>query len=348
MQQDFKIPRQVFIAYKDLGEPIEIMPINMGLINKTFLVKTNAKKYILQELSKIFEVTVNEDSETVSNFLSNSGILTPQIYRTHDDQLFLSINGRIFRALKYIEGKSFHTIKSLAMAKSAGKIIGQFHLALIDFDYSYKSRRRHGGDYWFHKKNLLTAIHNHRNHDYFFLVAPLAKKMLTAMDSLLMNFSPITPRHVHGDPKISNIIFDDQEQATGLVDFDTLSNTGWSLEIADAMRSWCNPNKEDVLESFIDLKIAANSLEGYGSIMRGKFSTKEKNEFLIHTRAITLCLAIRYLTDVLNENYWSFDHKLFYRPAEHNLLRAQAMYNLFLEFEQKNEVLFEMISDFLS
>jgi len=58
-------------------------------------------------------------------------------------------------------------------------------------------------------------------------------------------------------------------------------------------------------------------------------------------------LATRYLSDVINENYFAFDENRFSRAAEHNLLRAQSMFNLFHEFKKCAHELKPMAQDLL-
>jgi len=341
-----QIPERVFEAYVSLGCPISMQRIEGGLINKTYLVATSNNQFIIQELSPIFDVKVIEDANAVAHHLSQRGINAPKHLLTETGQLYTMVENRVFRALNYLEGKSFHTISSLRMAESSGKVLGGFHEALLDFSYRYQNLRRHGGDYQFHQENLVRALKEHKNHVYFDRVQTLANSMIEHMEGIVLGLST-TARHAHGDPKISNIIFDDDEQANCLVDFDTLGKTGWSLEIADALRSWCNPNCEDVLDSFVDLKIAEGALKGYGSVMAGHVTQKEGDEIVKHTQAITLCLAMRYLADVLNEKYWAYDAKRFERSSDHNWTRANAMYHLFGDFAAKQDHIAEMVGDLL-
>jgi Ser/Thr protein kinase RdoA (MazF antagonist) len=219
-------------------------------------------------------------------------------------------------------------------------------MAMLDFEHDYRSRRRHCGDYDFHKANLLAALDEHGGHDFFAQVKPLALDMVAAIE-ILMRGLTTTPRHVHGDPKASNILFNDDKEAICLVDFDTLSKAGWSLEMADALRSWCNPYPEDVLDAHVDLARAEAALKGYGTIMRGTISRKETDELIKHTQAVSLCLAIRYLTDVLNESYFRYDSTRFNRAAEHQWLKAQAMYQLFMDFGRKEAHVSAMTKDLL-
>lgn len=346
MEKVIQIPETVYGAYAHLGAPASVSPITMGLINKTYLVTTTLYRYVLQEVAPIFDTTVNDDSDAVAHHLAARGIEVPSIYRTNEDSLFVACDRKIYRALKFIDGKSSHTITSSTMASSAGRCLGEFHRALVDFSYTYKNRRRHGGDYAFHRHNLVLALQEHSHHDYVLQVRDFAEILLKDLDRVVAGLN-ITPRHVHGDPKISNLMFDHHDQAICLVDFDTLGNSGWSLEMGDALRSWANPHKEDVPECGVDLSIAELALTGYGSIMKGLLERDEAFSIGTHAQAISLCLSIRYLTDVLNESYWAYDRERFSRPAEHNLLRARAMHNLFLDFYRKREILQSLLGDLL-
>lgn len=318
----------------------------MGLINKTYVLETALKKYIFQEVSPIFDVSIHDDCHAVQNHLARYGINAPSLVPTSLGQLYYRHEHRVFRVINYIEGRSFHKVLSLKMALEAGKVVGRFHRAVSDLEYEYRSKRAHGGDYAFHLNRLTTALKAHQGHDFYARVEPLAARMIENMRELTHNLST-TIRHAHGDPKISNIMFDENDEGICLVDFDTLSKTGWSLEMGDAFRSWCNPHEEDELDVEVDLKIAEQALLGYGSHMRGILSPKELLELSIHAPAITLCLGIRYLTDVLNENYWAYDQARFERPAPHNLLRAQAMFRLFEDFRRHKSVISELINSLL-
>lgn len=338
------IPNEVKDAYSHLGDIKSIITIEKGLINKTFLVDSYNGKYILQEVSAIFDEGIHYDSEAVCEHLARFSVEVPAIKRNRFGALFSRSNGRIFRALNYVEGESFHQINSLHMAFESGRVVGQFHKSLIDFSYAYRSHRRHKGDYPFHVENLLQALRTHSQHDYYSTVKPLAEKMLGHMGNYCTSIKT-TPRHAHGDPKISNILFKG-EQALCLIDFDTLGMSGWSLEMGDALRSWCNRQEEDVLDAYVDLEIAQKALQGYASMMKGLWSESEKRELVLHCQAVSLCLAIRYLTDVLNESYFGFSRR-FSRAAEHNWLRSQAMYRLFEDFLRQQNKIETMVFDII-
>lgn len=346
MNMSEHIPKEVQKAYAHLGEWLDIKPLYMGLINKTYIFRTDSLKYVAQEVSAIFDVTIHDDCERVSKYLIKKGIIAPILIPTTEEKLFYRYDNKIFRVLSFIDGQCFNKIQSLKMAEQAGRMVGRFHQAVFDLRYDYRSKRRHGGDYGFHLSNLTLALKSHPDHDYFHKVEPLALCMIDLMKELTLNLST-TPRHAHGDPKISNILFNKDDEAICMVDFDTLGQHGWSLEMGDALRSWCNPNAEDELSAHVDLKIAEAALGGYGQEMRGMLTSKELSELSIHAPAISLCVAIRYLTDVLNEKFWAYDKTRFNRAAEHNWIRAQAMYELAKDFVRHGPVLKDLIMSLL-
>ncbi len=224
------IPPWALDAFAHLGVPSAIEPINNGLLNRTYVVTTDQIKYILQEIAPIFDVVVTEDSLAVCEHLRAANIAAPRPYKTMQDHLVVHGDGRNFRALHFIDGRTFLTVQSLAMAESAGRVVGQFHRALLDFDYEHRSQRRHCADFAFHSGNLIAALARHRDHEFFANVEPLAERMLETGAAIAGDLIA-TPRHVHGDPKISNLLFGDEERAICLVDFDTLSKAGWSVEL---------------------------------------------------------------------------------------------------------------------
>lgn len=339
------IPVDVQEAYQHRGSVIKIIPLDAGLINQTFLVLFASGPVVIQKIAPIFGPGVHEDFKAVTNYLHKKGVISPLIIENDAGLLTTLSQGETWRAQTYIAGHSVHTISSPHRAFQAGKILGEFHFALKDFAYTYKNHRRHGGDYAFHQENLVKALTTHPEHDFFDNASTLASQLMTSMKEL----GPITTtlRHAHGDPKISNILFDEKEQALCLVDMDTLSFTGWSLELGDAMRSWTNKSKEDVEDCHADMDIFAMALKGYASVMRGILSEIEIGQFLKHVKAITLCLSMRYLADTLNESYFSFDKNRFSRSAAHNLVRAKAMFNLFHSFKDNDARMSTIAKDLL-
>ena len=130
-----------------------------------------------------------------------------------------------------------------------------------------------------------------------------------------------TQRICHGDLKISNLHFNEEDEVCALLDLDTVAKMGLSVEMGDAWRSWCNRGGEDQSESQLDVAIFEASLRGY---CRSRRLTPREGEGLEWgPERIALELAARFLIDALEESYFGWDSSRFESRGDHNLLRGQ-------------------------
>ena len=135
---------------------------------------------------------------------------------------------------------------------------------------------------------------------------------------------------IHGDPKLSNFLFDVKSKSVvSLIDLDTVSSGYLLTDLADCIRSICNTTgvdskkKEDV---FFDIKSFKFFLKGYFSIN----SHKNNNSYIFILEfiyIIILELTIRFLTDFLQSNTY---FKIKYNT--HNLYRSEVQYRLLSSF----------------
>jgi Ser/Thr protein kinase RdoA (MazF antagonist) len=300
-----------------------IAPLGAGLINQTFLVDTTGgRRFVLQRLHEIFPAGVNDDIDIVTRHLRSRGMTTPLLLPTTEGKLWLDQDDGTWRMMTYIEGVALERIDSEARARDAGALLGEFHVALSDLDHGFPKARTGIHDTPRHLDNLRAAVSTHRDHACYSLIEPLAQEILAAADAL----PPLadTPRRiVHGDPKISNFIFD---PATGrgvcLVDLDTLNRMPLPLELGDAMRSWCNPAGEDTATTGFSTSYFRAALSGYASQARGWITLDEHKAIVPATLTIMVELAARFCADALQDSYFGWDPERFPSRSEHNRVRA--------------------------
>jgi len=141
---------------------------------------------------------------------------------------------------------------------------------------------------------------------------------------------PQTPdRAVHGDPKISNVLFDAETgKAVCLIDLDTLSRMPLALELGDALRSWCNPAGEDSATATLNTVLYRSALSGYAPEAKIFITEAEWRGFPAATLRITVELAARFCADALEERYFGWDQKRFGSASAHNRARAAAQLHL--------------------
>ncbi len=326
---DETIPEAVLARYRDLaGRPYR--RFGTGLINRTYRIEGRAGPVVMQRLHPVFAGTVNEDIEAVTAHLARRNVVCPRPVRCDDGALWVEgVDERPWRALTFVDGESVDRVTGPQMAREAGRLVARFHAAVADLEHSYRHVRAGVHDTEKHLAVLRQAVAEHRNHRLFSQVAPLAERLL-AESGRLADLSKLPLRHVHGDLKISNLLFKDGRGAC-LVDLDTLGLMRWPLEMGDALRSWCNPAGEDIAQAAVNPEIFAAALAGYGEVARpaGLLTRDEALGLVDGLATICLELSARFLADALNESYFGFDAARFPARGEHNLLRGRGQWSLF-------------------
>lgn len=328
------VPPDVLAHWRDLaGRPLA--PFGNGLINSTFLVEGARGKAVLQRLHPIFAGAVNEDIEAVTSHLAGKGLVTPRIVRTDDGALWAhDSDGRPWRVLTYIDGTSVDSVDSPERARSAAALLAKFHRAVSDLDWTYRHVRAGVHDTARHLATLEQAVVSHMGHPLHARVAPVAARLL-ARAQKLPDFDALPSRHVHGDPKISNVLFDDAGRALCLVDLDTVGRMPWPHELGDALRSWCNPAGEDVADNALDVSVFRAAVEGYASEAAGLVTPAEVDRLVDGLSCICLELAARFLADALEESYFGWNAERYTSRGEHNLVRALGQWSLHESVESK-------------
>ena len=276
---------------------------------------------ILQRVNPIFHSSVQNDIFAVTTHLRECGIPTIEMIATRDGTAFLEIDGEVWRLTRFIEGETRERIENEHQAREAGRVLGAFHRGMRSFKGRLSHARMNVHDFSLHLQRLDMALLRHSDHRSYTEIAALAAHIVEVAAEI-RDFPPTRNVFVHGDPKISNIVFDD-DTAVCLIDLDTLTTMPIELEIADALRSWCNVEAEDSPNSQFSRVTFAAACSGYSGIDR------EIAEILPDATAkIAVELAARFCTDALEESYFGWDQSRFESSSEHNQIRCQAQLTL--------------------
>ncbi len=303
-----------------------------GNINKTYVVESPHRRLILQRLNPIFKPEIHHDMEAVTAHLQSRGMPTPRLVRTVNGALWVELEAdhSVWRMQTYMEGVTFARAPRDAICWQAGYLLGRFHACLSDFKAPLVAPRLGVHDTQAHMHALEQALLNHRHHVAYQKILPTAEGILAAVRQV-PDLHSLRPWAVHGDPKLSNMIFSagaSDNRALALVDLDTLNRFPVALELGDALRSWCNPHGEDTAASTFHLPYFAASLAGYHNQV-GNGLLPEEIELLPQAPLlIALELAARFARDVLEEKYFGWDRSRFAKPWQHHLHRACSQYSL--------------------
>ena len=141
-------------------------------------------------------------------------------------------------------------------------------------------------------------------------------------------------RVIHGDPKISNILFDAKGNAKAIVDLDTCNRRPILVELGDAFRSWCGVVEDDPKNTF-RLPMFNAGWKGYSKVAGKWLTAKEKKLVPQAIGTITLELASRFLADYFTDNYFGWDAKRYESRRAHNLARARGQIALYKDLKKK-------------
>ena len=338
---------------------LNIVKIDNGLVNETYIIEHLynglKSKFILQSLSNIFEsyekINMNHKlltdhmNKTMKNSLFNSDYKrweVPFLIKCKSNNLFFfPYNSSIWRAMFYIDQAiSLKVLEDKKMAFQAGIGLSKFHLMCSDLDSSKLEnsiKNFHNTKYYIDQYNMILKDFEYSKLDKEvekrtkYLVSSLSKH-IRYVDFLLkcLNKTTRDKKIIHGDPKLSNFLFDIKfKYVVSLIDLDTVSSGYLLTDLADCIRSICNlsgedPNNKDNV--CFDIDFCNYFLEGYLSIIKEEIQSSFNclPEFIY---LIIFELTIRFLTDFLQSNKY---FKIRYET--HNLFRAEVQYRLLASF----------------
>ena len=312
------------LAARWAGLEVDPGAYGTGLINVTMAGRIGPRRVIVQRVHPAFGPSVHDDIEAVTSHVEGRGLRTPRLVRTDAGALCaIDREGRPWRVLTMIEGgHSYDRVHAPERAEEAGALVGRFHAAVSDLDHAYAHARAGVHDVAFRRRALTNAMQAAATHPLHAQVAARADE-LSAFEPLVLPVDATPARHAHGDLKVSNLLFDASGRGLCLVDLDTLARMAWPFEMGDAVRSWCNPRREDEPGAAIELELFRASLRGFRR-GAGDMRLDPLEIELLGRGVLTIAveLAMRFLTDALEERYFSFDPARFASRGHHNLARA--------------------------
>lgn len=299
-------------------------PLQGGLINTTYAVG-EPPVAVVQRLHTIFAPAVNLDIQAVSAHLRAAGMRSPRVLETTTGALWtIDHEGRCWRALEWIPGRSFERLTEAGLAAEAGRLVGRWHRATADLAHAFAFSRPGAHDTERHMATLREAVETQTRHRLHGDVARLADLLLGSWAN--WSGAELPARVSHGDLKISNLRFDEQGRGVCLLDLDTMGRLPLAVELGDAWRSWCNPLGEDVAEARFAVGLFEASASAY--LDANPLSPEEREVLVPGIERICLELSARFAADALNESYFGWNPAVAIGRGEHNLLRARGQASL--------------------
>ncbi len=335
-------PKAVLAAYS-IGRVGQVEPVEQGLVHETFFVDSSEGSYVFQRLAPgLSSMDVVADYVAVTDHLAKKGQPSPVVIRTLDDHPLAFDDAdekrRYWRLTTRLPGETRTAVRNAHDVEEAARALGRFHVAMADFDAPFRSAHP-GHDTALHLERFRTSAANPVHEAHLPLVADTLAAVEQELPGLLL--SSHLPRHVvHGDPKISNVLFLGDE-ALALIDLDTCNRHSVLVDLGDAVRSWCRTGEEDEATEF-ELGRFEAFLRGYAA--QGVALTEAERASLADCgRLITWELVARFARDVLEDDYFGWDVERYETRRAHNLARTEGMAFLAKDMSAKRAEAAELV-----
>ena len=316
-----------------------ITPITVGLINRSYLATRGTERFVLQRLHPSFSAAVHLDIEAITKHLENKGVGTTRLLPTQSGALWQEAHDGIWRLLRHVEGLVHSEVRDQQVAHAAGRAVADFHHALLDLKHTFHNVRPGVHDTLLYLNKLQILLRAHRLDPEMEPFVALSKAILMHGKQLPLE-PPLPQRLIHGDLKITNLIFDPAcPEVRAIIDLDTLARGTLDAEMGDAFRSWCNPKGESNVAAEIDVQLFAAAVTGYAQGSRDWITDSEVHALRPGTERIALELASRFCIDGFEDSYFGWDASRFASRREHNLVRTQSQLSLAASIRENRDAL---------
>lgn len=358
---------QIAHQFDIIGDIEDISALGEGFINDSYIVKTAKEQdpdFLLQRKNKtifkdipgmmdnIQRITAHLKEKIVEVGGRPEREALTVIKTVKDGLYYQDVDGEYWAMCLLIKDHVvYETADSPELAYAGGKGIGKFQSLLSDFKEPLA--------------DTLPGFHNMRfrfrqwddviKRDPVGRVKTLKKEIswINQRRGDMMQFwhlveSGVIPKRItHNDTKISNILFDSQEEVLCVIDLDTVLNSTVLNDFGDAIRSYANTGLEDdsVLNNVgMNIDFFKAYAEGFLSETK-KFLIKAELEYLAFSPLfITFEQVLRFLMDYIDgDNYYKI------KSPDHNLVRTRAQYKLLLSMEAQlpdmNQIVDQLITN---
>ena len=336
----------------------DIKPLGEGFINDTYVVTTAKSRYILQRKNHIVFPNVEAMMDNIWRVTTHlkakveaSGgdplreVLT--VIPTTDGKLFYRDNENFWAASLFIEGSVTHDVADTPrLAYMGGRGIGKFQAMLADFDEPLAEvikgfhNIRWRFEQWDRALAEDKAGRKAELTEEIGWIESRRAKMLAFWELVEQGILP--KRVTHNDTKLSNILFDQNDEVLCVIDLDTVMSSTSLNDFGDAIRSYTNTGAEDdsdLSRVAMNIETFRHYAEGYLS-ERGLTMTASEKEWLAFSALyITFEQVLRFLMDYI-------DGDTYYKTAypTHNLVRTWAQYRLLQSMEEQYDKMREIVA----
>ena len=339
------------------GDIKELNPINNGIINTTYVVKTddkgNINKYLLQKINtsiftepfklmknienvtKYISLNDSESKDTINVIKAKNGL---PLYVTSDP----FSHKEYYRVYNYIDNTiSYNKSEKTEIVYNTGKAFGHFCKVLRDYPINdleeiikdfHNTKKRYDKLIETYKLNPV----NRNNRAFKQISEIISREEECSVLVNLLEDDKIPYRVTHNDTKLSNILMDSvTKEPVAVIDLDTVMKGSGLYDYGDGVRSAASNALEDetnLNNVYINMDMFKAYTDGYLSEMAPYLNEEEILNMANSIKIITLELAIRFLDDYLSgDTYFKTNYD------DHNLDRCKNQLKLVNDIDEKLE-----------
>lgn len=339
------------------GDIKELNSINNGIINTTYVVKTddkgNINKYLLQKINtsiftepfklmknienvtKYISLNDSESKDTINVIKAKNGL---PLYVTSDP----FSHKEYYRVYNYIDNTiSYNKSEKTEIVYNTGKAFGHFCKVLRDFPINdleeiikdfHNTKKRYDKLIETYKLNPV----NRNNRAFKQISEIISREEECSVLVNLLEDNKIPYRVTHNDTKVNNVLMDSvTKEPVAVIDLDTVMKGSGLYDYGDGVRSVASNALEDETNLdnvYINMDMFKAYTDGYLSEMAPYLNEEEILNMANSIKIITLELAIRFLDDYLSgDTYFKTNY------VDHNLDRCKNQLKLVNDIDEKLE-----------
>lgn len=339
------------------GDIKELNSINNGIINTTYVVKTddkgNINKYLLQKINtsiftepfklmknienvtKYISLNDSESKDTINVIKAKNGL---PLYVTSDP----FSHKEYYRVYNYIDNTiSYNKSEKTEIVYNTGKAFGHFCKVLRDFPINdleetikdfHDTKKRYDKLIETYKLNPV----NRNNRAFKQISEIISREEECSVLVNLLEDNKIPYRVTHNDTKVNNVLMDSvTKEPVAVIDLDTVMKGSGLYDYGDGVRSAASNALEDETNLdnvYINMDMFKVYTDGYLSEMAPYLNEEKILNMANSIKIITLELAIRFLDDYLSgDTYFKTNYD------DHNLDRCKNQLKLVNDIDEKLE-----------
>ena len=330
-----------------IGNILEVSPLGEGLINDTYIVRTDGKDdYVLQRINhsifkdvELLQRNIELVTSHISARLKASGendierkVL--EFIRLKDsDRTFYYDGSSYWRVSRFIKDSVTVSEVTPESSRQAGVAFGEFQAMLADLPHQLGETIPDFHNMELRARQLEEAV---KADSAGRCAEPQVQQLLEEMNNYMfqmckaerMHREGILPKRIcHCDTKVSNMLFDKDGCTLCVIDLDTVMPSFVFSDYGDFLRTAANPVAEDSTEFDkveFDMDIYDAFTEGYLQAASVFLTDVEKDNLPYAAALFPFMQAVRFLTDYINgDTYYKTAYK------DHNLVRTLNQMTLF-------------------